>query len=254
MSNTPADWPRPNFQQGGDVPFLFYVVYGPVPSEFTISQSHFRCAGIPNGIEITAYGPSTKPEVLDTFRSGYLWDELLKSNNTLADDITNQNECLVIKGDVKDHDDLNYFRDVIGLIQWLLDSGGVAVYDPQSFRWWSADIWRNNAFESDSGSPRNHVTILTSEEEQGEWIHTRGLRKFGRPDLSIHHVLPEFREPVLELINRFIELQAFGGVIPDNEEIRIVNLPDGMTCHHRGDVDNPDFNNVHIEIEWPKVC
>ncbi len=37
--------------------------------------------------------------------------------------------------------------------------------------------------------PRQHVVILTSEECSGDgrpltWFHTRGMRKFGRPDLS----------------------------------------------------------------------
>ena len=27
-------------------------------------------------------------------------------------------------------------------------------------------------------------------------------------------------------------------------------LPPGGVCLHGGSVDDPDFNNVHIEIEW----
>jgi hypothetical protein len=26
------------------------------------------------------------------------------------------------------------------------------------------------------------------------------------------------------------------------------SLPSGMICTHKGDVDDPDFNNVHVEI------
>jgi len=28
-------------------------------------------------------------------------------------------------------------------------------------------------------------------------------------------------------------------------------LPPGMKCFNRGDKDDPDFNNVHVEIDWP---
>jgi len=42
-----------------------------------------------------------------------------------------------------------------------------------------------------------------------------------------------------------------GGIIAEGQEIRIAGLPPGMTCHLRGTVDDPDFDNVHIEIEAP---
>jgi len=252
MSNELPEWPRPKYEAGGGAPFLFYVVFGPVPSEISISSSQYRCAGIPAGVEILAYGPESNPEVVNQFRDGYLWDELHHHHSELAELVSKQNECLVIRGDPSDYKDLNYFRDTVGVIQWLLDSGGVAVYDPQSFQWWAPSDWRKHAFESSLGSPRHHVTILTSEEKEGEWMHTRGLRKFGRPDLSIHKVLPDFREQVIDMLNRFIEFQAFGGVVKEKEIIRIAELPAGMRCYHRGDMEDPDFNNVHIEIEWPR--
>jgi len=251
MTEQPTDWLRPRYCSGGGDPFLFYVVYGPVPTDFTISKSEYRFAGIPDGIELMAYGPNSHPEVPSSFREGYLWEDLRQDNVQLSETVESQNECLIIRGSVADPADLNYFRNVVGLIQWLIDSGGVAVYDPQSFKWWNVGDWHDNAFDSSSGSPREHVTILTSELEDGEWFHTRGLRKFGRPDLSIHRVPPESRDSVVDLLNRFIEFQAFGGIIGEGEAIRIGSLADGMTCNHRGDLDDPDFNNLHVEITWP---
>jgi len=53
--------------------------------------------------------------------------------------------------------------------------------------------------------------ILTSEEPDrpGLWYHTRGLRMFGRPDLSVRGVSPELEPAAQDLFNRFIEMQAF---------------------------------------------
>jgi hypothetical protein len=28
-------------------------------------------------------------------------------------------------------------------------------------------------------------------------------------------------------------------------------LPEGMVCHPGGHLDDPGFNNVHVEITWP---
>ena len=82
------------------------------------------------------------------------------------------------------------------------------------------------------------------------WFHSRGMRKFGRPDLSVHNVPVEHQEAVIDVCNRFIQWQALGGIIEEGQEIRMKSLPSRMTCHHRGDLDDPDFNNVHVEITW----
>jgi hypothetical protein len=28
-------------------------------------------------------------------------------------------------------------------------------------------------------------------------------------------------------------------------------VPDGMSVHHAGSLDDPDFDNVHLELRWP---
>jgi hypothetical protein len=77
------------------------------------------------------------------------------------------------------------------------------------------------------------------------------MRKFGRPDLSVHRVPPQDRDAVIDLFERFIELQACGGTIEEGQAIRMKTLPAGMICSHRGDLQDPDFNNVHVEITPP---
>ncbi len=137
---------------------------------------------------------------------------------------------------------------------YLLDEGAAAIYDPLMIKFWSPEDWRNQIFDRDIPAPKHHVMILYSEDEHNDqacWYHTRGMIKYGRPDLSIHGVRPEMGGPVIELLSRFIEMQAFGAIVPEGQEIRMQSLPDGMTCHHRGDHDDPEFNNVHIEILWP---
>jgi hypothetical protein len=77
------------------------------------------------------------------------------------------------------------------------------------------------------------------------------MRKFGRPDIRVHGVVPKHADDVTLLIERFVEFQALGGVIPDGEEIRMKTLPPGGKCKHQGNLEDPDFNNVHVEIVWP---
>lgn len=231
---------------------LFYVVYGTFGTQSSFSSSEYRSNGIHAGFELMRYGPDQHPEVLRQFQDGYIWDELLTNNHSFANRIARCPECLILRGEIADCKNLNYLRDCVGVLTLLLDNGGITVYDPLIFKWWEADEWQKRIFEPASAVPRHHVVILTSEESDSAltWFHTRGMRKFGRPDLSVHNVPASQRDATIDLCERFIELQALGGVIDEGQEIRMKSLPAGMTCHHAGDLDDPDFNNVHVEIGW----
>jgi hypothetical protein len=251
MKSSLETWPRRYHSTGGGDAFLFYVVFGPVPREFSISGSRYRCDDIPQELVISSYGPTSNPDAVEEFRSGYLWDQFQQANMTVAHDVAKQSTCLVIQGTIPDPPDLNYLRNVVGLITWSLDVGSVGIFDPQMFKWWTPSEWRTWIFEPASAVPTHHVMILVSEENDGtSWFHTRGMRKFGRPDLSVHQVSCELRDGIVDLLNRFIEFQAFGGIIAEGQEIKMRSLPAGMICAHQGSMDDPEFNNVHVEIKW----
>jgi hypothetical protein len=201
-------------------------------------------------LELSHYDAAGHPGVLSRFQRGYLWDELQTHDPRLAKRNVAAKECLILRGEIDDGDNLNFLRDSVGLLTFLLDHGGVTVYDPFQFCWWKPEDWRKRIFAPAAPVPTHHVVVLTSPETAPglTWFHTRGMRKFGRPDLSIHDVPARDHQAILDLCNRFIEFQALGGIIEESQEIRMPSLPERRTCHHRGDLDDPDFNNVHVEI------
>jgi hypothetical protein len=71
----------------------------------------------------------------------------------------------------------------------------------------------------------------------------RGLRVHGQS-----FVLGRAGDTVGDLMNPFIEMLAFGAVVQDGQPVRMNALPEGWRCFHRGTLDDPDFNNRHIEI------
>jgi hypothetical protein len=254
MTSSLHDWPRPHFKHPGGKPFLYFVVYGKFGKMPGLSASHYRSTGIPTGMDLSHYQADQHPDVLAGFREGYLWTSLCSRNPELAKQVADSKECMILRGEIDDDDSLNYLRDSVGLLTCLLDHGGVTIYDPSMFHWWEPETWRQRIFDPAGPVPRHHVVILTSQESDSDltWFHTRGMRKFGRPDLSIHNVPPPYNAAVIELCERFIELQAFGGIIEEEQEIKMKSLPHVMTCHHNGNLDDPDFNNVHVEIVWRK--
>ncbi|QHB57377.1 hypothetical protein GRB31_20685 (plasmid) [Ralstonia solanacearum] len=248
-SDALADWTREIDPACDQRAFLFYVAFGTTGEGLRLSRSKYRCDGIPDGIELMAYGPDNRPEVVDTFREGCLWTELQAQRPELAEIIAAQTACVVVRGAISDATTLNYFRNTIGLLTCLLDHGSVGIYDPQSLHWWSPSGWKTHVFEPASPQPNTHVVTLVSEQGDGLlWFHTRGLRKFGRPDLSLHNVAAESQQTVSGLFGRLIDFQAYGGALQNKQVVRTAAFPEGLICMHTGDENDPDFNNTHIEM------
>ena len=264
MTGDLPDWPRRQYQPGGAEAFLFFAVYGKFTTVLQIPGAVYRTAGLPAGISIRRLSRAQSPEF--PFSTGPIGELLQPRQPALFAAIQEAPECAIIQGAVPDPSNLNYLRDTVGLVMFFMENGGLAVMDPQQFKLYDAARWRAEIFEPEPPHLNRHVVILVSDEPDpalspglaGEqsaarlWIHTRGLRKFGRPDLSVRHVPREQQVAAIELCNRFIQLQAQGGLIPEGQEIRMASLPPGLVCHHAGRIEDPDFNNVHVEIGWPE--
>jgi len=250
MESKPVSWERPQFQSGGGDALVFYVVYGEFPTNIQLSAAAYRTAGIPKGVALRKLNRYQRPDF--PFTDGDFAKGIGRDNPTTFDAMLAVPECVIIQGEVASPEDLNYLRDSIGVVTWFLDNGGVAAFDPQQVKLYEPATWRKEIFDPAPPKLANHVAILFSKESDGtQWFHTRGLRKFGRPDLSLHNVSQAYESAVIELFNRFVVLQAEGGLIAEGQEIRMAGLPAGMICSYTGSPDDPDFNNVHVEIQWP---
>jgi len=247
-------WERGQYQAGGGDAVILFVVFGNFEGGLQLSRSRHRSAGPPDGVKVSQYSRAKDPKVFLEFEGG-TFGTLLGEQAALEGAVKSAPQCMLVRGTVRDPKDLKYLRDTIGVVTAALDLGGVAVLDSQKLTWWTPGDWREKIFDPDKPSPRQHVLILVSDEKDGpkgsQWIHTRGLRKFGRPDLSIHRVMSDHKEAIIDLCNRFIEMQAFGALIPEGQPIKMSPLPQGMSCHHAGSLEDIDFNNVHLEIRWP---
>jgi hypothetical protein len=252
MPNELASWPRPHFAPGGGDALLFYAVFGTFDLKKPLSRSKYRTSGMPEWLELMHYDRATHRDVIAGYQSGKMWELLSRDVPLTAAEAEAAPQCVALRAEVKDPPTLDYFRDTIGVIAWLLDAGGLSVYDPQMLWLWSADEWREDAFAPGEPNPDRHTVILASPEDDGTtWYHTRGMRKYGRPDLSVHNVGEKHADGIAELLERFVEMQALGGVIPEGQDVRMEGLPPGGVCRHGGSHDDPDFNNVHVAVAWP---
>lgn len=250
MLNALFPWPRPRFVVGGANATVFYEIYGEFAGlQLQISRSRHNSNGLPASLE---------SRLMDADLG--VWNgvagELLRESNEQAWDLAqNAPHKIQIRGEVSDPDSLDFLRDTIGVVAALLENGGAAVFDPQILSAWTAPQWREKFFE-DAFEPTNHAVILVSPDENQSgklWLHTRGMRLFGRPDVSCHGVLPTQTEPLQAVFNGLIRMQAAGALIPENQLVQAVGIENRLICQHRGDLDDADFNNSHLELGWETV-
>ena len=248
-----AKWPRPQWQDGGEPAFLLWFVFGDFEPDFRIDAPRYRTRGTPPGIEVVRY-VNRELEKWDGYPLAgtlgrLLWDE----NARLFERAKHARECVMLRGSLADPADLDALRDLVGTITALTDLGGIAVIDPQTLSMFDAQEWRHRFFAHDAFNARAHVLILCSEDDHDAGrlhVHTRGMRKFARPDISIRNVPAAAAGIAGELAERFVDFQANGGLIEDGYAVEIDGAPEGMIVHVAGALDDPEFNNRHLALRW----
>jgi len=247
MTSPIPSWPRPQYSPSDGRPFILYLVFGSFGTELSPSQSKHHVAGVPAGLRVDGF--SARESGLEPFFNDEPFVSQLRGDPALQAVLASAPSCLRFIGELADQPTLDYLRDVVGLVVAALEAGGVAVLDPQQLAWWSAAEFRATYFEPVGPAVLDHVAFLASDDGDGAtWLHTRGMRKFGRPDVSVHGVASQEREATVDLMERLVQSMAWGAVVPEGQPIRMASLAAGMTCHHEGDVDDPEFNNVRIEV------
>ena len=184
-------WPRPHFEAGGGDALMFFVVFGAFDLKKPFSNAKYRSDGPGEWLDVSHVLRAESPEVFTGYQSPPMWDFFTRDAPVTAAEAMKVPELVAVRAEITDPPTLDYFRDTIGVVTWLLDCGGVSLYDPLRLWLWSADEWRSEIFEPAEPQPQEHTVILISDDEGSgntQWLHTRGLRQYGRPDLSVRGV------------------------------------------------------------------
>ena len=247
---------RPLFTPGGDDALIYFVVFGTDASRLAISREAHLVDEIPDGVDAHQLGR----EFVESFFEAPMGDVLREQDPELAAAALACTTCLVITGEVADPPTLAYLRNCVGVVTAALDAGGVAVLSLQSFGLFSPERWRADIFGTGLDAATQLAVILYSEEEDGPapagsiWVHTRGMRVFGRPDLSIRGVPADELDIAAKVVNVLITNQAKGLRIQDGAVMEVGPPLDMLAFRLRGHHDDPDFNNLHLEVAWPDLA
>lgn len=251
------NWERPLYRPGGK-PFLFFAVFGSHFERMRISEHQHRVADIPKGLEFMQYHAEEHREYVSGFYSNQIGELLREKGDDVFRAVIRAPSCLVAVGTIEDDASFEYMRNMIGIVQCALEQNAAAVFDAAALRWHTPQEWRDMFFAREEFQPLDHVSILVTKEPQGTfWLHTRGMRKFGRPDVGIRSVPEASVTNVTSLVNRLIELSASGAVLKAESSVPWRDEIWTMSGTVNPDFDNPDFNNESIEYvydsDWDKA-
>lgn len=244
-------WQRPHWRPSDEEIVLQFYVFGKFQPVRVPSQP-YGSDGLPKGIEVTSHHHAALRQWEGYPLKGRLGDVFKEDAPEAYKLALDAPEVLVVRGTLKDVGDSGYLRDTLGVLAGLLDIGGTAILDPQILSLFDAASWRRRYLVKNGAPLRNHVLILRDADPSGRsWIHTRGMRKFGRPDVSVHNVPERDIDRAGMLCERLIELQALGAHFTEGQSIDVDGLPGGLTATLGGNLQDPHFNNSFIALRWP---
>lgn len=244
-------WQRPHWQPNDEEVILQFYVFGNIQPTRVPSVA-YGSDGLPEEVQLSSHhhqmlreweGYPLKAPLGDLFKH----DAPETYEKALA-----APQVLVLHGRFKDQPDTGYLRDTFGVLAGLLDIGGVAILDPQILSLFDANEWRQRYLVRDGAPLRSHVLILRDEAEAGRyWVHTRGMRKFGRPDISLKNVPERDVDRAGALCQRLIELEALGAHFEQGQALDVDGIVGGLIAELGGGYDDPQFNNTHVTFYWP---
>lgn len=245
---------RPYYQDTGRRPYLFYAVMGARTEELHVSRSRHHVEEMPAGLNLSGLQRPGQSAYMDELLGGVLGNILERRDRALYEKARAAQSCLVLYGEARKDDTLEYLRDAIGFVQAAVETGAVAVLDLQTLELYSAEEWKQKVF-SWKFHPYCHVNAMISPEEDGNlWLHTRGMRKFGRPDIGMAGVPRGELDRAKAAVDQMLFYAAQGAQF--NRPARL-HLATGGTCivypELTGDLEDPDYNNEHYRLLW-KDC
>jgi hypothetical protein len=242
-------WSRPLWSPGGGDAFIYLVVFGGDAALLDIDTERYRVDEVPEGLDAHELDDTWVARFLDS----PIGEQVSATDPATTDAALACDSCIVLTGTVADPPSLAYLRSAIGITAAALDTGGVAVLNLPTFHLAPADEWRTSVFDADGGVLPHFVTNLVSLPEDDDpdgplWLHTRGLRTFGRPDLSIADVDRRDLDQSADLVTALANQLARGLVIDDGSTMAIGGEIGTLRFDLRGHLDDPNFNNVHLAI------
>ena len=239
---------REYYQDIGYKPFLFFIIFGVSGEQLEVSKKKHKVDELPEALDIRTLTRAENGDYIDGFFTGSFGNVLKSKDESIFERCRTAEKCVVLQGEIMKDSTLDYMRNVIGIIQAFVDKGAIGILDPQTISLYSSVEWTDRFFDKEINAQK-HVKILYSKDDDGYWLHTRGMLEFGRPDIGIYSVSEDKVHDYEQIMNQMIFYGGKGLFFKEKTRLHTV---DGKSfvieTKFVDDFENNDYNNAYYIV------
>jgi len=218
-------WSRGSFQPGGSPADLHLLIFAgqPLPASLELSRQRdgLPLGEAPGGIYLSEIQQDEAPGWFARFQQGPGLAAAQQALDQDLDALLAATRCFELAGEERDPADLRYLQHAWGVVRRLCQLGFGPVHDRHARRWWSRGQVLGWAPERpfDLSRELGLERLDPGDERLGQLLLTRGLAKFGRPDLVLVRAQPGDEQLIWSLASALADgAQLPAGVAMENEQ------------------------------------
>jgi hypothetical protein len=248
MQRPPSAWLRPYHEPQGGVASVTLFVFAERPLDLRVPFSRSQ-HGLPaefdfDALDIRQHVRADTPDWFDGFFRKEMRRIARDDLGDAAERLDELEAAYSIGVELEEPSELGYLQACWATATWLCDAGALFVHDPHAIKWHEArsvlalDPLREFDLE-------HEVTLVFETDGTpgfGNVTHTRGLAKFGRPDVLLFGAEPEDARATAGLLNALALRAALGAPLRANQIVRPANLePRSLVPYEPGAL-HPEVN------------
>lgn len=188
MADAVVAWPRPYFKASEQRTSIFFVCFAKGQlADVPLSQARFGLPGTKTAeqVELLQHQRSANRQWFEDWWNGPFGVIAAQDLGPDLALLTTSDNCFTLKLELPDQPDLAPQQSVWALSRWLCARGASVVLDVHAFRYRSREDVEKLAFD-EADVQRDVKLVLETDPTGGKLhlMHTRGLCKFARPELT----------------------------------------------------------------------
>jgi hypothetical protein len=239
-------WKRPKYVEGGGDAHVSIAVFTTREvTGLTVSRSRHGIVedAARYDTRIDYFGRDERPDRFEELESPAVLG-LAESDGLEVESLASAQHQMAVELAMPDPPDAEHLRLVWGYVRALCDAVPVlGILDRHAARWWTPAMLQaipvSAAFD-----PRREVSVIfeTSPRRQfGHVCHTRGLRKFGRPDVILTDLTERHADLAGQVLHELAAHLAIGAIVEPGDEL-VLRLGAGKVSAYVAGGNAPQLN------------
>ncbi len=249
-------WRRPAYHPCGSRASISLFAFSEAPLTpdvpFSLSRFGAPSADSVSCLNVQTHAEADDPKWFDGWRTGAL-RTIAVTDLADAARLDAARYCHSIVAEIDDPPDLGYLQAAWAVARWLADRGCFALVDVHAGRWLDgsklAALIPERPFNLDAEVRFVFETDPTPGWDSGNFghaMHTRGMAKFGRPDVITGLALPDMVEFLEQVLRQVAQALADGASVSPGQGINIAGKRAFALVPYQPGVNAPQ---VHLNNE-----